>query len=115
LNAFELPTINKRKDTIMKLQYAPADTLSRLVDDIRLAETGSLSSIDFDGAPTLYAYRTIPHSVGVLSGIVEGHPKLRCGREISTSQVFFIDTEQGVARTLSRWYRLDVSAVRRDR
>ncbi len=97
----------------MKLQYAPSDLLARLVDDLRLAEAGSLASIDFAEAPILFAHRVIPQSVGILSGIVEGHPKLRSGREITTSQVFYLDTEQGVARTLSRWYRLDGTVVRR--
>lgn len=101
------------KAIIMKLQYAPADTLARLVDDLRLAEAGSLSSLDQSAMPTLYAHSVIPHPVGVLSGIVEGHPKLRSGREITTSQIFFIDTEQGLARTLSRWYRLDLPNPRR--
>lgn len=90
----------------MKLQYAPADTLARLVEDLRLAETGSLSASDFSDSPILYSHRIIPLSVGILEGVVEGHPKLGTGREITTSQVYFIDTGLGIARTLSRWYRL---------
>ena len=90
----------------MKLQYAPADTLARLVEDLRLAETGSLLASDFSDSPILHSHRIIPLSVGILEGVVEGHPKLGTGREITTSQVFFIDTGLGVARTLSRWYRL---------
>lgn len=49
-------------------------------------------------------------SVGILEGVVEGHPKLGTGREITTSQTFYLDTELGIARTLNRWYRLGVSA-----
>lgn len=94
----------------MKLQYAPADTLSRLVEDLRLAETGSLSVSDFPDSPILRSHRIVPLSVGILTGVVEAHPKLGTGREIITSQVFFIDTDLGLARTLSRWYRLGLSA-----
>lgn len=94
----------------MKLQYAPVDALARLVEDLRIAETGSLSVSDFSGSPILYSHQIIPLSVGILKGVVEGHPKLGTGREITTSQVFFIDTDLGLARTLSRWYRLGVSA-----
>lgn len=90
----------------MKLQYAPAYVLARLVDDLRLVETGRLSPSELDGSPRLYDYRIIPSSVGFLTGIVDGHPTLRPGRKITTSQVYFIDSDRGIARTLSRWYRL---------
>jgi hypothetical protein len=95
---------------MMKLQYAPVDVLARLVEDLRLAETGSLSVLDLSDSPILYSHQIIPLSVGILKGVVEGHPKLGNGREITTSQVFFIDTDLGLARTLSRWYRLGMSA-----
>lgn len=92
----------------MKLRYAPVDTLSRLVEDLRLAETGPLSAADFPESPILRSHRIIRMSVGMLEGVVEGHPNLSTGREITTSQIFYLDTENGIARTLSRWYRLDV-------
>ncbi|GAK73427.1 hypothetical protein RRU01S_39_00060 [Agrobacterium rubi TR3 = NBRC 13261] len=97
----------------MKLQYASADALARLVEDIRSAEEGFLPVQEIEKAPVLFGHRILPMSVGMLSGIVDGHPKLRSGREITTSQVYFIDTELGVARTMSRWYRLDIPAVQR--
>ncbi|WP_349509027.1 DUF6634 family protein [Neorhizobium sp. NCHU2750] len=94
----------------MKLRYAPVEALSRLVDDLRLAEAASLSISDISDSPILHSHRILPMSVGILEGIVEGHPKLGTGRPITTSQVFYLDTELGIARTLSRWYRLGVSA-----
>jgi hypothetical protein len=42
-----------------------------------------------------------------LSGIAHDHPKLGT-KPIATSQVFYIDTETGLARTLNHWYRLGV-------
>lgn len=40
----------------------------------------------------------------VLIGRVHGHPVVN--GEVMTSTVIMIDTERGIARTLSRWYRL---------
>lgn len=94
----------------MKLQYAPADVLTRLVEDLRRVETGRISYSDLDGSPLLYNHRVVPSPVGFLTGVVDGHPKLRTGQEIITSQVYFIDTDRGIARTLSRWYRLEALA-----
>lgn len=91
----------------MKIQYAQADVIEQLVKDLRLAEAGRISASDLNGAPVLYDYRVVPSPVGFLTGIVEGHPKLQTGREIKTSQVYFIDSDLGIARTLSRWYRLE--------
>jgi hypothetical protein len=102
---------NGRQETItMRLQYAPADALSRLAEDLRFVEAGSLPLFDLLEAPILYNHRIRRLPVGSLEGIVEGHPKLASGREITTSQVFFIDTDWGLARTLSRWYRLSATA-----
>lgn len=42
-----------------------------------------------------------------LSGIALDHPKLGT-KPVATSQVYYIDTESGLVRTLNRWYRLGV-------
>jgi hypothetical protein len=42
-----------------------------------------------------------------ISGIAHDHPKLGT-KPIATSQVFYINTETGLVRTLNRWYRLGV-------
>lgn len=93
---------------IMRIKFAPAEALALLVDDLRLVEAGRFNAIDLRDAPILYNHCILPLSVGMLSGVVEGHPRLGSGRKITTSQVFYIDTEVGVARTMSRWYRLDI-------
>lgn len=41
-----------------------------------------------------------------LLGTVTGHPRLRDGRPIITSNVVVLNVDAGLARTLSRWYRL---------
>ena len=42
-----------------------------------------------------------------ISGIAHDHPKLGT-KPIATSQVFYINTETGLVRTLNHWYRLGV-------
>ena len=42
-----------------------------------------------------------------ISGIASGHPKLGT-KPIATTQLYYIDTERGLARTLNTWYRLGV-------
>ena len=42
-----------------------------------------------------------------ISGIAHDHPRLGT-KPIATSQVFYINTETGLARTLNHWYRLGV-------
>ena len=41
----------------------------------------------------------------VLVGFVSGHPRLRDGT-ITTSPLVWLDVERGLARTVSRWYRI---------
>lgn len=41
-----------------------------------------------------------------LIGTVTGHPRLRDGRPIVTSNVVMLNVDAGLARTVSRWYRL---------
>jgi hypothetical protein len=51
------------------------------------------------------------HFVTHLTGRVHGHPLIADGRQIATSQLFYLNEELGLARSLSRWYRL---GARRD-
>ncbi|ASY62555.1 hypothetical protein SJ05684_c10990 [Sinorhizobium sojae CCBAU 05684] len=41
-----------------------------------------------------------------LTGIVQGHPRIDDGRRVVTSQLFYLDPNLGIARTMNRWYRL---------
>jgi hypothetical protein len=46
-------------------------------------------------------------AVPCLSGRTNGHPDIRDGAPAITSEIFFIDPERRLARSLSRWYLLD--------
>ena len=45
-------------------------------------------------------------AVPCLAGHMFGHPEIDNGSPGFTSELFYLDPERRVARTLSRWYRL---------
>ncbi len=90
----------------MHYTFADAQTLARLADDIRKAVSDGFDPEMLAAAPFLDEYALVPHPTAALTGIVTGHPRIADGRRCSSTQVFHIDTEQGVARTLNRLYRL---------
>ncbi|WP_307226803.1 DUF6634 family protein [Pararhizobium capsulatum] len=46
-------------------------------------------------------------AVPCLVGRSTGHPMILDSHAACTSELYYLDTERGVARTLSRWYRLE--------
>lgn len=87
-------------------QWIDSRTTERLLEDIHRANAGDFEMMDIESAPLLDSYKVVVGHAYALSGIVRGHPRLREGREIVTSQLFFLDLERGIARTMNRWYRL---------
>ncbi|MEA1842969.1 DUF6634 family protein [Agrobacterium tumefaciens] len=63
-----------------------------------------------DETPILRNYKPIIGKAFALSGVVSGHPRLADGHEVITSQLFYLDEDRGLARTMNRWYRLYSSA-----
>lgn len=90
----------------MHYTFVGADTLARLTDDIRKAASEEFDPGLLAGAPFLDEYALVPQPAAGLTGIVTGHPRIADGRRCFSTQVFHINAEQGVARTLNRWYRL---------
>lgn len=90
----------------MHYTFAGAETFARLTDDIRKAVSEGFDPRMLAGAPFLDEYALIPQPAAGLTGIVTGHPRIADGHRCISTQVFHIDTERGVARTLNRWYRL---------
>ncbi|WP_342636300.1 DUF6634 family protein [Rhizobium leguminosarum] len=82
----------------------------RLLNDLRCAELGEFGSIPIDETPILRNYKPVIGRAFALKGIVSGHPRLTDGRDIVTSQLFYLDEDRGLARTMNRWYRLYSSA-----
>ncbi|ANK77431.1 hypothetical protein FA04_32905 (plasmid) [Ensifer adhaerens] len=86
--------------------FTDADTLARLAHDIRQASSEKFTPTLLANAPILDEFALVYSSALGLSGIVSGHPRISDGHRCVTTQVFYLDVEQGVARTVNRWYRL---------
>ncbi|WP_119256042.1 DUF6634 family protein [Shinella zoogloeoides] len=90
----------------MKFAYLSAEDAQRLSADLRSVEAGITHILSLHTAPILEAHQMYSRRTACLSGYVFGHPSLGDSREIMTSQLMYMDTEVGIARTINRWYRL---------
>jgi hypothetical protein len=81
-----------------------ASRLEQLARDLRAIAAGSLA-IDNTASVELANWRLAYRRVLSLNGVSIDHPTLGT-KAIHTSEVYFIDLDRGLARTLSRWYRL---------
>jgi len=90
------------------LRYSLIDAaaLQRLTDDILSASSSRGDASTFAAAPILDEYAYVAQSSLALTGIVTGHPRILDGDRCMTTQVFYLDVELGLARTVNRWYRL---------
>lgn len=90
----------------MKFVYLSSEDARRLSADLHSIESELIETMSLDTAPILQAHQMYSRRTACLSGYVFGHPSLGDGREIMTSQLIYMDTEAGIARTVNRWYRL---------
>ncbi|WP_141105760.1 DUF6634 family protein [Rhizobium sp. R693] len=90
----------------MTYQWLDGATVLDLLHDLRRAASGDVEGLQIDRAPSLFDHRPVIGQAFALKGIVTGHPHLSDGREIVTSQLFYLNSEIGIARTMNRWYRL---------
>lgn len=99
------------RDGSLTFRFDNPATAPRLLDDRTRLDDGALdvSSILAD-APTLTGHKLVLGWAHALSGVVHGHPRLQNGHEIVTSQLFYLDPQLGLARTMNRWYRLGRSS-----
>lgn len=76
-----------------------ADDLESIPDDVEALLAVSINSWTL-------AQRPVP----CLMGRTLGHPSIGNGRPALSSELFYLDSERGIARTMSRWYRLGTRA-----
>jgi hypothetical protein len=79
--------------------------LRSLLNDIeKVAQSGDYpqptNTVDLDD------WMLMRRAVPCLAGRSTGHPDIRDGAPTITSEVYFIDSDRRLARTLSRWYSL---------
>lgn len=94
----------------MTYKWLDGATMIRLLEDLRCAELGEFANVPIEEAPILRNYKPVIGKAFALSGVVSGHPRLADGREVITSQLFYLNEDRGLARTMNRWYRLYSSA-----
>ncbi|MEY9098013.1 hypothetical protein ABIA24_000922 [Sinorhizobium fredii] len=64
--------------------------------------------VSFDEQPVrIDDWVLMRRAVPCLAGTMIGHPTVRDGGAGITSEIYYIDESLGIARSLSRWYRLD--------
>ncbi|TAZ42070.1 DUF6634 family protein [Rhizobium ruizarguesonis] len=90
----------------MTYRWLDGATVVRLLNDLTCAESGDFGSVPVHESPILRNYKPVIGKALALSGTVSGHPRVADGREVITSQLFYLDEERGLARTMNRWYRL---------
>lgn len=90
----------------MTFRWIDNHTVEQLLEDLHKAHSGNFNVSQLRAAPQLDCYRAVVGHAYALSGIVSGHPRLADGKEIVTSQLFFLDPDRGIARTMNNWYRL---------
>lgn len=79
------------------------DCLRRLADDLENVE--QCSEAQAPGA-AMNSWTLGRRSVPCLIGRPLGHPVIFDGNPACSSELFYLDPERGIARTMSRWYRL---------
>lgn len=91
----------------MTFVFDNPDTMRRVLRDLEDLESGALDTAKImTKAPLLEDHRLVLGWCHAMKGIVTGHPLLPDGNEVVTSQLIYMNPDIGLARTLSRWYRL---------
>jgi len=86
--------------------WIDSQAIEGLLEDLCRANAGEIEMDALADAPRLDCYRAVLGHAYALKGIVTGHPRLQDGKEITTSQLFYLDPDRGIARTMNNWYRL---------
>ncbi|KSV85673.1 hypothetical protein N181_22715 [Sinorhizobium fredii USDA 205] len=81
-----------------------AATLRSLADD--LEASNSIDDVGALPAVAINSWAIVQRPVPCLIGRTLGHPSIGDGRAALSSQLFYLDSEREIARTMSRWYRL---------
>jgi len=94
------------RDGTLTFRWIDNHTVEQLLEDLHKARSGNFDVSQLKDAPQLERYKAVIGHAYALTGIVSGHPRLADGKKIVTSQLFYLDPERGIARTMNNWYRL---------
>jgi hypothetical protein len=79
------------------------ERLRRLANDLKAVAEGRIEETSAI-LMTSWSFGTRPAQC--LVGYAVGHPSIGDGRRAITSEVYYVDPDRRLARTLSRWYSL---------
>ncbi|RWX13635.1 hypothetical protein EHI42_19770 [Rhizobium hidalgonense] len=79
------------------------DNLRRLADDL---EDIDACVVARPPATSINSWAIAQRAVPCLIGRPMGHPVVSDGKSACSSELFYLDAERGIARTMSRWYSL---------
>lgn len=88
----------------MWFSFLSAGVAQKLFPDLRLVETGAQRPLALDSARIPQECLMYPHTTASPLGYAFGHPTLDDYRQIMSSQLIYVDSEVGIARTVHRWY-----------
>ncbi|TPP06961.1 hypothetical protein [Rhizobium glycinendophyticum] len=91
-----------------------ADTRTELADlanklrDLAFAldELSSVGPEGIEASVSISEWTFANRIVPILVGKMMGHPSIKNGNIGATTEIFYIDTTAGLARSFNRWYRL---------
>ncbi len=79
------------------------ECLRRLADDLENIDQCSEAQRP---SAAMNSWTLAKRAVPCLIGRPIGHPTISNGKPAFSSELFYFDADRGVARTMSRWYRL---------
>jgi hypothetical protein len=89
-------------------QASLVEALRKLADDLdRVGQRQWPPDQMVDISEYFLGRRAVPCLIGRASG----HPSIRDGNPMFTSELFYMDVKRGYARSFSRWYRLGLPAA----
>jgi hypothetical protein len=95
--------------------YRPDQLIPRLrslCDDLTALDKGGSITLSTDPVG-IEDWALMRRAVPCLAGVMQGHPHITEGNFGFTTEIFYLDQDLGMARSMSRWYRLG-SAMREE-
>lgn len=88
--------------------YDPQQLIPRLrglCADLEVLSAGGSINLPEDLAE-IEEWTLLKRTVPCLTGLISGHPFIRNGDFGATTEIYYLDQKLGMARSLSRWYKL---------
>jgi hypothetical protein len=97
-----------KRPTLGKTARPELADLTKTLRDLASAldELATLGPDGIEATVSVSEWVLAKRAVPVLIGRMTGHPSIKDGNIGATTEIFYIDTAAGLARSFNRWYRL---------